>query len=245
MHQVQFNSLYVGDLHGRIHAFEEAVELFEKENLEKLVLLGDYVDGDTTDVEVLYLLNEVINYKKNNLSKVVCLIGNHDQQYHRTQQIFRCSGFRPSIAQELNNQFNVNSHLFQAAFKNGDFISTHAGVLKGWMDGHSAILSYWASKLNVNKIDGIVEIINGMWNSEDLYLLNTVPIVRGGSPGTIGGPIWADSSEILHKEWIPKFSQISGHNRVDEITAHKRGDQSFIFTDCLSNKTNFLCIKNQ
>ncbi len=74
----EVSALYCGDLHGNLFAFEQAVETFEKEKLDVLCFMGDYVDSKhATDTEILHLLKGVIEYKTANPAKVILLTGNH------------------------------------------------------------------------------------------------------------------------------------------------------------------------
>ena len=249
MHQVEYDSLYVGDLHGDIYAFEKAVEKFEQLGLEKLVLMGDYVDHwERLDVEIVHLLNTIIQYKTNNPSKVILLIGNHDLQYWYTDTIYRCSGFRLSIAQSLQRMFQINAKLFQISFKNGDFIATHAGITKAWFNKYHRLIEHWGSTSGIYDLEGLTKdvdlVLNHIWYTKDRYVLAEVPEVRQGNAGGIGGPIWADMSELMKYELIDNVNQIVGHNRVERITAvTKKKGQVIVFTDCLSKEVEFLTLK--
>jgi hypothetical protein len=236
--------MYVGDLHGRIWAFEEAIEKFEKENLEKLVLMGDYVDSyDVTDIEIVHLLKQVISYKQSNPEKVICLLGNHDVQYIYSPD-YRCSGFRQSISLELYDLFTKNTNLFQIAFKNGDYMATHAGILSDWVYKYNDRLHYYGDLFGIDLINDFDKLLNAINETNDRWILNTVPIVRGGVSGSIGGPLWTDMSEIKNGSGLMwKFTHIVGHNKVPKLGKyqHKNGP-TVIFTDCIGSVTEFLIL---
>lgn len=211
MSNLQHSSMHVGDLHGRIWAFEEAIEKFEKEGVEKLVLMGDYVDSyDATDTEIVHLLKQVIEYKRSNQDKVICLLGNHDAQYMYSPD-YRCSGFRFGIAQELKNLFTTNKEIFKIAFRNGDYMSTHAGILSDWIYKYNDRLHYYSDLLGIDMVNDLDELLNAINETSDRWILNTVPKIRGGVAGSVGGPLWADISEIKSGNgpmW--KFTHIVG-----------------------------------
>lgn len=247
MNNLQYNSMHVGDLHGRIWAFEEAVEKFEKEGLDKLVLMGDYVDSyDVTDVEIIYLLKQVIEYKKANPDKVVCLLGNHDYGTIYSPD-YRCSGFRASIAQEIKYLFDTNEDLFQIAFRNGDYMSTHAGILADWIYKYSDRLHYYADLLNIDIVNDLDLLLNAVHKTHDRWILCTVPVIRGGVAGSVGGPLWADMSEIKKGNgpmW--KLNHIVGHNRVPRLGKYQHSEGPLvIFTDCIGSITEFLILKKE
>lgn len=63
----------VGDIHGQIKYFEEAVK-----GKRNLILLGDYVDLGVNSKEVLYKVRDILKNKNNQ-----AIIGNHDEQFLR------------------------------------------------------------------------------------------------------------------------------------------------------------------
>lgn len=76
--RLEYSVLYCGDLHGDIFSLEQAIEKFEEVKLDVICFMGDYMDSrNKTDIEILYLLNNIIQYKKANPTKVILLLGNH------------------------------------------------------------------------------------------------------------------------------------------------------------------------
>lgn len=63
----------VGDIHGQIKYFEEAIK-----GKRNLILLGDYVDLGLNSKEVLYKVRDLLKVKSNQ-----AIIGNHDEQFLR------------------------------------------------------------------------------------------------------------------------------------------------------------------
>lgn len=239
------NSMYVGDLHGRIRSFELAIEKFEKEGLDMLVFMGDYVDSyNLTNTEILYLLDQVIRYKKENPNKVICLLGNHDMQYIYSPD-YRCSGFRPEILHDIQFRFMHDRNLFQVAWLNGKWMATHAGILNNWLYRYNDRLEYWADKFGIDVVNEYDQLLNAIHEkTSDGWILNTVGQLRGCRSG-IGGITWADSTEIEKQGCFYKYNHIVGHNRVDEIkkVMHKDGN-TIVFTDCLGKKDDFFILKN-
>lgn len=238
--------MYVGDLHGRIHSFELAIEKFEKEKLDKLVLMGDYMDShDATDTELLYLLEQIINYKKENPHKVILLLGNHDIHYIHSPE-YRCSGYRPSMQNEVYKLFLDNRDMFQVAWLNGDYMATHAGILTEWYSKYYDRLSYYEDKLNIYKRDNLDVLLNNISMTSDAWMLYSVPVVRGGYVGSVGGIVWADSTEIKEKGCIHRFNHIVGHNSVKSIeTFVGKGGPAVTFVDCLRYKDEFFILKEE
>lgn len=230
-------NMYVGDIHGELYLLENAIEEFELKKYDKLIFIGDYVDShDCTDVEILHLLNQLIEYKKANPTKVFLLLGNHDwQYYHLFNDEFRCSGFRNNISKELYKLFQDNKDLFQIAHKDGEYLATHAGISKKWWGRYYDRLLYYAEK-HLDMKGDFDTILNTIKDTPDRWILGTVGQLRGG--WGYGGPIWADKSELGTHESSKIWKQIVGHSRVPDITTVS----NVTFIDCLHKKLNFFTV---
>jgi serine/threonine protein phosphatase 1 len=66
----------IGDIHGCLDAFQDALELIDLSGDTKLILLGDYVHGGYDSYGVL---NTIIRLQRKNAGKVIALIGNHEE----------------------------------------------------------------------------------------------------------------------------------------------------------------------
>lgn len=239
----EYSVMYCGDLHGDIYSLEQAIEKFEESKVDKLCFIGDYLDGPHTDTENIHLLKEVIRYKIQNPTKVILLLGNHDLHYAYNPD-YKCSGFRQSIALELQDLFNLSRDKFQVAWKNGDYMATHAGILRKWLVKYNDRLSYYENKFNIDRVENIDILLNAINDTHDRWILHTVGLTRGGHTGSVGGITWADMGEIIDQEGCTqKHCHIIGHNKVNEITKLKtKGGANVVFIDCLHKQTNFLTI---
>jgi len=233
-------NIYVGDLHGNLYAFEKAIEEFESKDYNKIVFLGDYVDSyEYSDVEILHLLKSVIEYKKANPDKVILLLGNHDWQYYNLyEDWFRCSGFRMTYCHEVYDIFSKNKDLFQIGFKQGEYLATHAGISNKWYSRYADRLYYYAQKhLDIKgDFDTILNIVK---DTHDNWILSTIGKVRGGYG--VGGPLWADKTEMNRHDSDKRFKQIIGHTGVHDILTV----DNVTFIDCLYKTTKFLTIDHE
>lgn len=69
----------MSDIHGELDIFKEAlsaVDLTDSQN--KLILLGDYIDGGKKSCETLYFIKEL---KENHPDQVIVLKGNHESMF--------------------------------------------------------------------------------------------------------------------------------------------------------------------
>ena len=71
--------LIIGDVHGR--QFWKIPCLDHADEFEKIVFLGDYLSPypyeEITNKKAIDVFKEIIEFKKENLKKVVLLMGNH------------------------------------------------------------------------------------------------------------------------------------------------------------------------
>lgn len=122
--------LVLGDIHGRT-IWKQIVE---KENPDKVIFLGDYVDTheEISQKQQLENLKELLKYKKENSDKVILLRGNHDMS-ELGYDWAECSGFNLTFSMDmcqLKDEFLENT---QWVYRDGNIIFSHAGVSKVWM----------------------------------------------------------------------------------------------------------------
>ena len=91
-------NLILGDIHGRLIWYD----IIEKEQPDLTIFLGDYVSTheDVPADQQLSNLEDILNYKEENLDKVILLRGNHDCQmlgYYWAE----CSGWDPEVAKGM------------------------------------------------------------------------------------------------------------------------------------------------
>lgn len=249
-------TLYVGDLHGDLQAFDAACSLFQEEKYDKIVFMGDYVDSLTkNDLDILYLMDELIEFKKENYEKTTLLLGNHEMHYYFTDNWWKCPGFRTTISFRLRDLFEKHRVMFKVAEANGSFLATHAGINERWWIRYSDRLMYLADTLGVtDPMKEIDIILNALLLMKDSWILGTRSPFRGASPQSYPGPFWMDRSEVKKLVPIPRYTQIVGHSPVKEITKdviHMSNSSTgiikafnFIYVDCLGEKQEFFTLNN-
>lgn len=216
----------IGDVHG-LTKWKDIVE--EHEDCT-IVFLGDYLDPYEyiTREQQLANLSDIIGLKKERMDSVVLLLGNHDLHYF-CEKALPGSRYDFQIEKDAEAMFCGNIELFQYAFQQGNFIFTHAGIQHSWFvnDFKGDLSKPIADQLNSPK-------------PEQLDALFRLGRARGGRIGDIGGIFWADISELTDP--LHGYTQIVGHNRVDDITERMgHHDNKIIFCDCLfKGKTVFL-----
>ncbi|MDR2556208.1 MAG: metallophosphoesterase, partial [Bacteroidales bacterium] len=189
----------------------------------RYIFLGDYLDPyeRITQTHLLQNLQEIILFKKENPENVILLFGNHDLHYF-TADIPQSSRFNFLLSEQASAIFKENRHLFRYAFQDENCIFTHAGIAHKWF------IEDFQGDLN----RPIAEQLNNP-KPEQIKALFRCGEERGGQCGATGGIFWADINELY--EPLQGFTQIVGHNRVEDIYDHINNGGRIIFCDCLWN----------
>ena len=205
--------LSIGDVHGYGYWKNHV-----KNEHDICVFVGDYVDDfDNTSEVIVNNLLDIIEYKKNNIDKVILLLGNHDIQYMLNHPSvnklkYSCTGYRLYSHFDLYDIFNDNKLLFQVAYQHKNYLWTHAGIHRGWYE--QKFLPHF-NKHFKDFNGNIADQLNIAFEHE-LEPLFYVGYYRGGVKPT-GGIFWADYNETKHKG-LKDYHQICGHTRKKKIT---------------------------
>jgi predicted phosphodiesterase len=162
----------------------------------KIVFLGDYLDPYTsiegiTPDEAIDNFNEIIEFTKKNIDRVVLLYGNHDSYAFKSKEMCSCRHDWKNL-KKIERIFEENKNLFKLAYDieiNGNrFLLTHAGINPFWVNKHKDILgdnfNYTADELNSIKNENLINI------------LCDISEYRGGYD-LAGSPVWTDIHEHI------------------------------------------------
>ena len=239
--------LVCGDIHGR-RFWKEPCNNLDK--YDKVVFLGDYLDPygfEGIDVEeAIENFKEIIDLKKQNMDKVILLLGNHDLPYF-SKDYFNLSSYhcRHSAIHhnEIHKLFNDNADLFQIAYvyneqtlslkkEYNDILFTHAGVESGWLEQ-----IVFCVETDINKI---ANTLNELTKSKDgLEKLHCITSERGGRD-RYGSCVWSDVHDMM---WdvntkrnansivkpIQNIQQVFGHT----LQAFYDSDRNIVFGDAI------------
>lgn len=146
---------------GDIHCRTIWKDIIEKENPDKVIFLGDYVsthDNISSETQIANL-NDILDYKEANSSKVTLLRGNHDIQ-HLGYYWARCSGLDPKVRNYMAGE-SFREHflkLTQWIYIDEDLktIFSHAGVSQIWMDDSRIKSVYEINNLEPSELFGFI-----------------------------------------------------------------------------------------
>jgi hypothetical protein len=213
-------TVIIGDVHGSTY---RQVAVKENPNC-RYIFLGDYLDPyeDIDNNTLLENLRNIIRFKQEHPDEVVLLLGNHDLHYF-VEESELCTRFNYALAPEISEIFRTNYHLFKFAHQIDNCLFTHAGVIHSWF------VDDFKGDLTKN----IADQLNNP-TPEQLKPLFQCGFFRGGEVNKVGGIFWADIHELLDP--LQGYTQIVGHNRVDDIRDFTDNGGRIIFCDCLYNK---------
>lgn len=207
--------LIVPDLHGRSFWREPLKEHFDE--CEHVVFLGDYLDPykdeeeeQPTRKDSMNMLDEIIELKRNNMEKVVLLLGNHCAHY-LWRDFGKSTRFDMFHCFHNKKTFVSNKAIFKVAWDKviGDtrYLITHAGVCRSWYERHKKEIGELTAE-NLNKSFDVKS-----WSEYSRY--------RGWLGYDVGSPMWSDIRERFGDdddetiEDIEGIFNIFGHTRLD------------------------------
>lgn len=116
----------MSDIHGSYFEFLDALELVDLSGANKLVLLGDYIDGGGDDKQVLDKIIELQN--RYGTDKVIALMGNHEEMAFEGFGLRQTDYDEPGF--ELEDYFGWMENLPRYYVANKT-IFVHAGIDEG------------------------------------------------------------------------------------------------------------------
>ncbi|MFM7016148.1 MAG: metallophosphoesterase [Bacteroidota bacterium] len=213
----------IGDIHGR-----DNWKSIDMEQYDKVIFLGDYVDG-REELNELENLEQIIDLKLNHPEKVVLLVGNHDLQYHWYSSK-KLRVYKERNALDYQRLFKEYEKHFQLSYFAHDHFWVHGGITTRWIhfmqvQGHN-FSDYTQENLSKH--------LNILFN-QGCKELFSVGKARGGYD--VGGPFWADISEMSVS--AAPFHQVVGHNKTENPMHVELERGSFRMTDCLTYSNQF------
>lgn len=201
----------IGDTHGR-DRWKEAV----KEDFDKVIFIGDYFDSwDIPFDEQLQNWVDILQFKIENVDKVVLLIGNHDYHYMFDQQYSGYQhGHADTIGFTLSSAFNRG--YLQACSVDDGFLFSHAGVTKTWTK---------FANINLDNLEGSIN--KCMILTPQMFKFMDYQGADNTGNNTYQSPIWV-RPESLVQDKIEGYTQVVGHTGQDRIHV----TEDVIFIDC-------------
>ena len=184
--------LIIPDVHGRSF-WKDAVEKYGDE-CDLIIFGGDEVDPypseNITRKEAIKVLEEIIDFKLNNMDKVVLLLGNHAAHYF-VKGFPRSSRYDSSNAYKIREIYSSHKSLFKLAHEEiiggKKFLFTHAGVMNSWVERNKDIIG----EPTVENLNKLLDTPAGVRALSDISRYRTW---LGEKSGSI---LWSDVREKL------------------------------------------------
>ena len=227
MMEKQLTYLIIPDVHGRDFWKTPVEEVLAKTDA-KVIFLGDYLDpypyeweemGYTFDYRrhAIDGFRQILELKKQNPTRVILLIGNHDCGYALGDDICSCRMDYKNRG-EIERLFRDNWDNFRIAEEctlgSRHIIFSHAGILKGWAD------LVWGEDEVSGENFNIVDQLNNAWLTDHYGILNALgdyDKYRGWDGSRYGSPVWSDVRAWVRVTPEETFGfNIAGHTQTDK-----------------------------
>jgi hypothetical protein len=235
----------IGDLHGN-PIWKNIVEKYRNQDV-LFIFLGDYFDSRIYNtLEQIYNFNELIEFKKSNLDRVILLIGNHDWEYFpEKEDRGLMSGFQGGAAfQNISPILYFNKEYLQAAYSYDNMLFTHAGVSIDWLN---LVVKYTPLDLPNTNAKDICEFVNYVF----YYKPNLFNFISGGDAygdDSYQSPFWIRPRMLMRNNQSIKkiITQIVGHTSQNKIDIKgKATGKRYFFIDTINSNSEYLVIENK
>ena len=227
----------LGDTHGR----GIWQHIIQKENPDHVVFVGDYFDSfDIPYIDQMYNFKQIVNYKKTNPDKCTLLTGNHDVHYQRwaITGFENYSGFQRAHTLDICQEFELNEDLFQMAYKMDNFLFTHAGVTKTWLEN-----------MEIENDENMVDVINDYAKFKP-QLFGFGIVGRKGYVDPYGDNVWQNPTWVRPRSLMKDskdlgYIQVVGHTTQNQIDIEgKSTGGKYYFIDTLETSGEYLIIED-
>lgn len=217
----------LGDTHGRV----DWVKVVSNLDFDVLLFLGDYFDtreGISATRQIINF-NKIVEYKLNNIDKVILLFGNHDYHYLRNvEDRYSCHqrAYHLEIQEVLHKA--LDDGLLQMCYMHDNYVFSHAGITKTWLES-----------AGYDDNEPIDEFVNDLFVCRPESFAFTVGTNNSSYGDDITqSPIWV-RPDSLNEDRIDNYIQVVGHTTQDTITF--MGDK-IILIDTMGSSGEFLSI---
>jgi hypothetical protein len=219
-------TIILGDTHGTPYW----KNILEVEKPDHAVFIGDYLDAYDDNVDVMGNFLEIINYVKSN-PNITLLIGNHDYHYFPEVGYTGTSRYSMKLARRLERLFNEYRSLFKMAYKFDNYLCTHAGVSKTFMNTH-----FGEGNWSTNNVEALLN--NLFENNPDAFEFNGTDLY---GDDVTQSPIWIRPPSLI-SDAIPNIKQVVGHTIVENVETY---ENKIYFIDTMQTSKQYLVIEDE
>ena len=203
----------IGDIHGTSKFIDCYTNILHNDkDCEKIIVMGDHFDPyENISVEEMLEKYEIFNEACRKDKRIISLLGNHDLASYvikrdRTNRTERNTKWHKEISKVLTRNL-PNSYL---AYTIEDFVFSHAGISKTWIEGTKRFNKDYPKKLFNNQKG---------WTVDELTELTSF---YDGDRSGYGedkrqGCTWIRINALCN-DAINDYNQVIGHTRLQKIS---------------------------
>lgn len=232
-------TLILGDIHGE-KLWEDVIK---KEQPDKVIFIGDYFDSfHRTCLEQLANFERIIEYKRLNMDTTTLLVGNHDLHYYPEIGFTGTSGYQwGGCTISIEEMFNTNRKLLQAAHMVDNILFTHAGLTETWLQ---EVLGEIDIDKHYKELDSL---INSVWEHKPkafVFVNDRSGVFSVNGDNIYQSPMWVRPKSLMQdsKKLAKHIIQVVGHTQQKEIEV--KGKYYFIDALWFKNK-QYLMLENK
>ena len=228
----------IGDIHGTTK-FIECYKNIQKNDsdVDKIIVLGDwfdpYIDIDLDTMIERY--KEFVKIWKSD-DRIISILGNHDISGYivSNDSTNRTIKFH-KLRQKVTDIIEQNLSESYLTYKVGDYIFSHAGVSKDWLND----ISQYSS---CSYVDDIMNCKKGWTEDElsDICIFYPYDFTRCGE-NSHQSCVWIRPN-TLYDCAIDGYHQVIAHTRVEEITKTKMKNGKDLWMVDDNQKPNYLIL---
>jgi len=230
-------TIVLGDTHGR-GMWQHIVK---NESFDRVIFVGDYWDSfDVPFLEQMYNFKQIVHFARTSDKEVILLTGNHDVHYQKwaLQAGESYSGFQSVHANDICQELQLNEDIMQMAYKMDNFLFTHAGVTKTWLE-------LMEIENDINMVDVINDIAKFKPRMFGFGAVGNGGYVDGYGDNVWQNPTWVRPKSLMKDSKDLNYIQVVGHTGQNQIDIKgKSTGGKYYFIDTLGTSGEYLIIED-
>ena len=203
----------IGDIHGTSKFIDCYTNILHNDkDCEKIIVMGDHFDPyENISVEEMLEKYDIFTEICRKDKRIISLLGNHDlASYIIKGECTNRTEKNPKWHKEISKVLMRNLPNSYLTYVIEDFVFSHAGISKTWLEGTKKFNKNYPNKLSNNQKG---------WTVDELTELTS--FYKGDYSGYGGdkhqGCTWIRIG-ALSDDAIDYFNQVVGHTRLEKIT---------------------------
>lgn len=227
----------IGDIHGTSKFIDCYTNILHNDkDCEKIIVMGDHFDPyDNISVEEMLEKYDIFSETCRKDKRIISLLGNHDlSSYILKRDCTNRTERNPKWYNEISKVLTRNLPNSYLTYTIEDYIFSHAGVSKTWLEGTKEFNKDYPKRLLDNQKG---------WTVEELAELTSFYKwdYSGYGDDEHQGCTWI-RIDALSNDAISNYNQVIGHTRFDNITKLKMDNGMNLWVVDNKGKSEYLTL---